>query len=105
MGVNKFTGENEMEVTTNRQVTHPYDPERRKKSEEIQIANLQKVKQERNKAMVKDTLKQIQQAAPDESLNLIPLILDAVKAYASIGEICGVLRNVFGEYEASGVRV
>ena len=105
VGVNKFTGENEMEVTTNRQVTHPYDPERRKKSEEIQIANLQKVKNERNKATVKETLKQIKQAAADESINLIPLILDAVKVYASIGEICGVLRDVFGEYEAYGVKV
>jgi len=94
-----------MEVTTNRQLVHPYDPERRKKAEQIQITNLQKVKQDRDNALVNETLKRLQQAAPDESINLIPLILDAVKAYASIGEICGVLRDVFGEYEAYGVRV
>jgi len=105
VGVNKFIGENEMEVTTNRQLVHPYDPERRKKAEQIQITNLQKVKQDRDNALVNETLKRLQQAAPDESINLIPLILDAVKAYASIGEICGVLRDVFGEYEAYGVRV
>ncbi len=32
--------------------------------------------------------------------NLMPPILDAVRAYASIGEICGVLREVFGEFHA-----
>ena len=37
-------------------------------------------------------------AARDEDANLIPLILEAVKAYASIGEMCGVLRQAFGEY-------
>ena len=40
-----------------------------------------------------------EKASTDE--NLMPYILDAVKAYASLGEICGVLREVFGEYEQS----
>jgi methylmalonyl-CoA mutase N-terminal domain/subunit len=31
----------------------------------------------------------------------MPLILDAVRAYATLGEICGVLREVFGEYQQS----
>lgn len=99
VGVNKFKGENEMEVTTNRQVTHPYDPERRRKAERKQIANLKRVKRGRDKLQVKETLKRINEAAPHEDVNLIPLILDAVKAYASVGEICGVLREVFGYYE------
>ena len=33
--------------------------------------------------------------------NLLPPIIEAVKAYATLGEICDVLREVFGEYEAS----
>jgi methylmalonyl-CoA mutase N-terminal domain/subunit len=99
VGVNKFKGENEMEVTTNRQVEHPYDPERRRKAERKQIANLRRVKRGRDKLRVKETLKRIGEAAPHEDVNLIPLILDAVRAYASVGEICGVLREVFGEYE------
>lgn len=33
--------------------------------------------------------------------NLMPCILDAVKAYATLGEICNVLREVFGEYQQS----
>jgi len=103
VGVNKFTGENEMEVTTNRQLVHPYDPERRKKAEQIQIANLLKVKQDRDNNLVDETLVRIQEAAADKGTNLIPLILDAVKAYASVGEICGVLREVFGEYIAPGI--
>ena len=36
----------------------------------------------------------------NENVNLMPLILDAVKTYATLGEICNVLREVFGEYEA-----
>lgn len=103
VGVNRFTGENEMEVTTNRMVVHPYDPERRRQAEQTQIANLSKVKRERDNARVQETLKRIQEAARDESVNLIPLFVDAVNVYASIGEICGVLREVFGEYKPFGL--
>jgi len=35
-----------------------------------------------------------------ESTNLIPFILEAVEAYATEGEICGVMRKVFGEFKA-----
>jgi methylmalonyl-CoA mutase N-terminal domain/subunit len=35
--------------------------------------------------------------------NLLPVILDAVKAYATVGEISDALRRVFGEYQASVV--
>ena len=38
------------------------------------------------------------EAAPGEE-NLIPFFIEAVKAYATLGEICGVLRDVFGEYQ------
>jgi len=103
VGVNKFTGENELEVTTNRMVAHPYDPARREEAERRQIENLAKVKRERNNTRVEATLGNIREAARDESVNLIPVILEAVKEYASVGEICGVLREVFGEYQAYGV--
>mgnify|MGYP000485399372 CR=1 FL=1 len=33
-------------------------------------------------------------------LTFMPLILDAVRTYATLGEICNVLREVFGEYQA-----
>ena len=50
--------------------------------------------------MVKAALADLEKAAKDENENLMPHILSAVKTYATLGEICGVLRKVFGEYEA-----
>ncbi len=102
VGVNKFTGEEELEVTTNRLVPHPYDPERIAGAEERQIANLVKVKSERDNQRVVSTLRQVREGARDENVNLMPVILEAVKAYATLGEICGVLREVFGEYQGYG---
>lgn len=72
-------------------------------AEERQIANLAKVKKERDNDRVRSTLKELRKAAKDESVNLIPYFLDCVKAYASIGEMCGVLRDVFGEWKPAGV--
>ena len=51
-------------------------------------------------AKVKAELAKLEVAAADESVNLMPVILDCVRAYCSLGEICGVLRKVFGEYKA-----
>ena len=101
VGVNAFTGEQELEVTTNRLVPHPYDPQRRAKAEERQIENVKKVKRNRSNREVTESLKHLREAATDEKVNLIPIILEAVKSYATIGEICGVLREVFGEYHSS----
>ncbi|MDI6776329.1 MAG: methylmalonyl-CoA mutase family protein [Syntrophales bacterium] len=98
VGVNAFLGENELEVTTNRLVPHPYDPERRTEAEEKQIAALTMVKRERDNEKVKATLKRLEEAAHDEKVNLICPIMEAVEAYATLGEICDVLRGVFGEY-------
>lgn len=68
---------------------------------EQQVGKLSKVKQSRDNAKVTQTLEALRTAAGNEKTNLMPLILDAVHAYASIGEICGVLRGVFGEYQES----
>ncbi|MDT8902294.1 methylmalonyl-CoA mutase [Anaeroselena agilis] len=67
---------------------------------EFQKNKLAKVKAERDNAAVKAKLAALEEACKDENKNLMPLILDAVKVYASLGEICGVMRKVFGEYEA-----
>jgi len=95
VGVNRYTGPEEIEVTTSR--TSPYDASRRKDAEERQIASLEKVKKERDNEKVRACLKRIGEAAQDESVNLIPLFVEAVKEYASMGEICGELIEVFGE--------
>lgn len=63
-----------------------------------QLARLQKVKRERNNARVKRALDKLHDAA-DRDENLMPTIIEAVKDYATLGEIINVLRNVFGEYQ------
>lgn len=103
VGVNKFIGENELEVTTTRLVPHPYDPKKRAEAEKRQLANLAEVKRKRNHSKVKTTLRCLEEAAQEEKVNLIPPILEAVKAYATVGEMCGVLRKTFGEYQGYGV--
>jgi len=67
------------------------------KVQEEQIKFLNKVKAERDSNAVNKTLSMLKNAA-QESENLMPYILDSVKAYATIGEICKTLRDVFGEY-------
>ncbi|MHB8093223.1 MAG: acyl-CoA mutase large subunit family protein [Syntrophales bacterium] len=65
--------------------------------EEYQKQKLARVKAERDNAKVSKTLAALKKAAQGED-NVIPLILNAVKAYATLGEISDTLREVFGEY-------
>lgn len=69
---------------------------------EGQVARLRKMKEGRDNVRVKNTLDDVRTAAEDGS-NLMPKILDAVRVYATEGEICGVLREVFGEYKENVV--
>jgi methylmalonyl-CoA mutase N-terminal domain/subunit len=64
---------------------------------EAQEKKLKALRSERNSQAVKNSLDQIKKAAEKDE-NLMPLILEAVKAEATIGEICDALREVFGEY-------
>lgn len=65
--------------------------------EEEQLARLQKLRKERNNKKVREVLDSLHEAAV-RGENLMPLIIKAVKAYATLGEICNVFREVFGEY-------
>ena len=67
---------------------------------EKQKAKLADMKAKRDNAAVKAALTGLEKACEDENENLMPHILKAVKTYATLGEICGVMRKVFGEYEA-----
>lgn len=67
---------------------------------DFQRKKLADLRARRDNAAVTTTLAALEQACRDENVNLMPLILDAVKAYATLGEICGVMRQVFGEYQA-----
>jgi methylmalonyl-CoA mutase N-terminal domain/subunit len=68
------------------------------KVEEEQVASLQKLKRERENRKVNEVLEKLCYAAEKDE-NLMPTIIEAAKAYATIGEICEVLRKVYGEYK------
>jgi len=103
VGVNKYTGEEELEVVPPRLVPHPYDPKKLESAAERQLARLARIKKERDQGRVDSALKAVHEAAKKEDENLIPYFMDAVKTYATVGEICDVLRDVFGEYEAPSI--
>lgn len=65
-----------------------------------QAKKVQEVRAKRNQGAVDAALVALRAGAEDENVNLMPLILDAVREYATLGEICNVLRDVFGEYQA-----
>ena len=67
---------------------------------ELQSKKLVMLKESRDSAAVEATLKKLRQAA-EGTENTMPYILDCVKSYCTLGEICDVLREVFGEYEQS----
>jgi len=68
------------------------------KVEKQQITRLQKLRRERNNDKAKQVLSKLHDAA-DRDNNLMPMIIEAVKAYATLGEITDVLRKVYGEYK------
>ena len=55
---------------------------------------------ERNQAAAQAALERVEATARDGG-NLMPVLIDAVRAYASLGEISDRLRKVFGEYQAA----
>ena len=103
VGVNCFTGEHELDVRTTRLVPHPYDPEKMELAESKQIANLREVKKTRDNQAVIRLLKDLEVAAKKETENLIPRLIECVTAYATIQEMCDVLRGVFGKYQETNI--
>ena len=66
--------------------------------EKTQLERLKALKNSRDSKRVQRALDQLRNSA-DSNENLMPTILEAVKAYATLGEICGLLREVYGEYQ------
>ena len=90
VGVNIFEEEEaEREVEF-----HPYREEEARK----QVDRLKRIRKERKDDAVKSTLEKVRAAAKAGG-NVMPTIMDAVEAYASVGEVCGVLKEVFGTYQ------
>lgn len=67
-------------------------------TERKQIEEITRAKKSRDEQTVQRRLDAVERAARSED-NLMPVILEAVRAYATVGEICQRLQNVFGEYE------
>jgi methylmalonyl-CoA mutase N-terminal domain/subunit len=71
------------------------------KASDIQLGKLERLKKTRDNDRVQRTLDALRETARSSrpSDNLMPPILDAVRAYATVGEMCDALRQVWGEYE------
>ena len=93
IGVNKFA--DNKAVKTNDVITADLSVAER------QIARVNEMKAHRDQHAVDASMKALKEAAKGEA-NLMPYLIDAVKTYATLGEICGVLREVFGEYQQGG---
>ena len=93
VGVNKFTVDEEPQFDYLR--VNP-------KAEREQLGDLKKVQSKRDEGPVTQSLELLRDAAKSDT-NLMPPIIEAVKVYATLGEICGVLREVFGEYKAPDI--
>ena len=89
VGVNRFVAEREEGVEL-----HSLDPE----LERRQVARTQNVRAERDQGTVDAALKALDEAARGDD-NLLYPMRDALGAYATLGEVSDVLRDVFGEYE------
>ncbi|MFB0532863.1 MAG: methylmalonyl-CoA mutase family protein, partial [Desulfatiglandales bacterium] len=92
VGVNKYSTEEELPVETVQ-----IEPE----LEEKQIQWTNRVKNSRDNRKVRDTLEKLGEAAQRDD-NLMHYIIDAVKEYATLQEICDVFRDVFGVYRDPG---
>ena len=89
VGVNRFTQSGELPIDLLKM-----DPA----TSQRQVERLKEVRLSRNQGKVAESLQELRKAAQSDE-NLMPYILTAVRAYATLGEICGVLRDVFGEYQ------
>ncbi|TLS36402.1 acyl-CoA mutase large subunit family protein [Pseudalkalibacillus caeni] len=88
VGMNKFTLEDEPKPEL-----HRVDPELQRK----QTEKLKSVRENRDQNRVSARLDELRQGAKGTD-NLMPLIINCVRDYCTVGEICGVLREEFGEY-------
>lgn len=93
VGLNKFQTDEKVSIKTFKS-----DP----KTAERQIARLEKVRAERNGAIVQAALGEVRNAAEREE-NLVLPILKAVKAHATVGEIFDILREIFGDYRPATI--
>jgi methylmalonyl-CoA mutase N-terminal domain/subunit len=92
VGVNKFQEEEET-TTTVKAFKSNADEEQK------QVARIRVLREKRDNRAVKTSLKKLASAA-EGNVNTVPYILEAVKCYTTIGEICDTLRDIWGSWEA-----
>jgi methylmalonyl-CoA mutase, N-terminal domain len=90
VGVNKYFMDTEMSKTNILQIDETV--------RETQLARLEQTKTKRDNGAVANVLEKLKKGAI-ENVNLMPLTVEAVKAYATVEEICTALRDVYGIYE------
>ena len=90
VGVNEFVNPNEKIEIPLLKVTED--------DEAVQVENLRQLRKNRDNNAVQKKLKDLMSAAVGTD-NLMPYIIDCAKSYATLGEITGVLKEVFGEYQ------
>ncbi|QQG45710.1 MAG: methylmalonyl-CoA mutase [Candidatus Sungiibacteriota bacterium] len=72
--------------------------QKRRGFEELHIENVRRIRAERSQEAVARALDEIRRAA-ETNLNLMPVLIEAVKTYATLGEICHALQDVWGSYQ------
>ena len=90
VGVNKFVIEEPIQIRLLKV---------RPEVEKAQIERVREVRSSRDDQRAKRALKSLREAA-ESGENVMPAVLQAVKAYCTIGEMCDILREVYGEYQA-----
>lgn len=90
VGVNKYASDTTTEVCT-----FDYNPRVR----EIAIERLKALRQRRDNRRVQDSLQAVKTAAATENELVLPYLIDAARADATLGEMMGALREVFGSYD------
>ncbi|TPK73620.1 methylmalonyl-CoA mutase [Mesorhizobium sp. B2-4-15] len=91
VGVNKYADETSSSAEVH---IHPYDDQ----CTQFQIDRLNAVRANRDSERVRLLLQELAQQAGSDDINLLPKTIELVKARATLGEICGALRDVWGSY-------
>jgi methylmalonyl-CoA mutase N-terminal domain/subunit len=92
VGVNRYVDEQASAIKAE---IHPYDEE----CTQLQIERLEAVRAKRDSPLVRRLLQELQEQAGKDEINLLPKTIELVKARATLGEICGALREVWGAYQ------
>jgi methylmalonyl-CoA mutase, N-terminal domain len=90
VGVNRFTEGNEEEQIPVLRITN--------EDEARQLKRLDKVRTDRNQAAVDEALARLGREAADPEINLMPALVDASQAYATLGEMMATMAGVFGRH-------